>query len=192
MSIGRKKQLALDDLYDPLPEDSTKDLTDEFEQAWQKEKSSAKKPTIFRPILKIYAKRIVLNCFFIFFQEMLKIIQPFLISLVLKYFNDQIKLEEVVIYACIIAVAAIIGGILHHPYYLNTGHYGIKLRLICSSLVYRKVIQLILITESHSNHLIHIIESIQITWFSLLNQFESIDSYNWSFLIHLILITESI
>lgn len=76
---------------------------------------------------------------------MLKIIQPYLISLVLQYFNGQIELKRVMIYAVVISVLAVIGSVLHHPYYLNTGRYGIRLRLICSTLIYRKVTFLLLL-----------------------------------------------
>lgn len=72
----------------------------------------------------------------------MKIFQPLLITLVLKYFNGSIGLNEALIYAAIISIFASVGGILHHPYYYFSTKYGMQVRLACSGLIYRKVLRL--------------------------------------------------
>lgn len=71
----------------------------------------------------------------------MKIIQPLLITLILKYFNGSIQLNEALIYAGIISVFVSIGGILHHPYYYFSSKYGMQVRLACSGLIYRKILR---------------------------------------------------
>lgn len=72
-------------------------------------------------------------------QEMTKIVQPLFISMVLVYFNGGIERKEALMYGLIISVCAIIGGVLHHPYYFNSWRIGMKIRVACSGLMYRKV-----------------------------------------------------
>ena len=72
----------------------------------------------------------------------MKIFQPLLITLILKYFNGSIELNEALIYAAIISIFASIGGILHHPYYYFSTKFGMQVRLACSGLIYRKILRM--------------------------------------------------
>lgn len=71
----------------------------------------------------------------------MKIFQPLLIAMILKYFNGSIELNEALIYAGVIAIFASVGGILHHPYYYFSTKYGMQVRLACSGLIYRKILR---------------------------------------------------
>lgn len=56
------------------------------------------------------------------------------------------QLQETIIYAIVISLCSVVVGILHHPYYLNACRYGMRLRIACSGLIYRKVLRLSLKT----------------------------------------------
>ncbi len=62
--------------------------------------------------------------------------------MVLVYFNGGIEREEALIYGSVISVCAVIGGILHHPYYFNSWRIGMKIRVAASGLMYRKIFRL--------------------------------------------------
>ena len=83
----------------------------------------------------------------------MKIIQPLLIALILKYFNGSIELNEALVYASFIGVFAMIGGLLHHPYYFISGRYGLGAKLGLSGLIYRKVSYQTSIQVNSSDHL---------------------------------------
>ncbi|CAF0837577.1 unnamed protein product [Brachionus calyciflorus] len=146
LSLGRKKQLQLSDLYSPISDDEAEKLTLDLEKEWDKEKKKSSKPSLNRALTRWYRKKAILNALFIIFQEIIKIIQPLFISIVLRYFNNTMELTEALIYAGVISVCAIIVGILHHPYYLNACRYGMRLRIACSGLIYKKVLRLSLKT----------------------------------------------
>lgn len=92
--------------------------------------------------MSIYGWQLLFNSFFIIFEELTKIIQPLFISMVLVYFHGGIERREAIMYGCIISVCALIGGVLHHPYYFNSWRIGMKIRVACSGLMYRKVSQI--------------------------------------------------
>nr|QUF59454.1 ATP-binding cassette transporter Abcc4-1 [Brachionus angularis] len=142
LSLGRKKQLQLSDLYSPISEDEATVLTDELEKEWNKELRNSTKPSLSRAMIRWYRTRAILNSLFIIFQEIIKIIQPYFIAIILRYFNGTMGLSETLIYAGVISICAIIVGILHHPYYLNACRYGMRLRIGCSGLIYRKILKL--------------------------------------------------
>ncbi len=93
---------------------------------------------------------------------MIKIVQPLLIAQILKYFNGEVKkIEYALIYAGVISVCAIFVGILHHPYYLNACRYGMRLRVACSGLIYRKALKLSLksLDSKSSGDIINLLSS---------------------------------
>lgn len=61
---------------------------------------------------------------------------------ILKYFSGTIELSEAIIYTVAIGLVAVLISTLHHPYYFNTYGWGIKCRVACSGLVYRKALNL--------------------------------------------------
>nr|UOU03341.1 ATP-binding cassette subfamily C4-1-2 [Brachionus rubens] len=146
LSMGRKKQLQLSDVYSPVTEDEAEKLTNDLEKEWNNEVKNSSKPSLGRAIARWYRKKAFYNALFIIFQEIIKIIQPLFISIFLRYFNGTMGLTEALIYGGVISICAIIVGILHHPYYFNACRYGMRLRLACSGLIYKKVLKLSLKT----------------------------------------------
>ncbi len=109
-------------------------------RAWEKEiKKRKEKASLLRTIISLYGWPLFFNSLFIIVEELTKIIQPLFISMVLVYFNGGIERREALIYGCIISLCAIVGGVLHHPYYFNSWRIGMKIRVACSGLMYRKV-----------------------------------------------------
>ena len=69
--------------------------------------------------------------------------QPFVISYVLKYFEGTIGIIEAIEYGAILCIGTFIVTIIHHPLFLCNNIIGLKLRLSCSGLIYKKVLQFI-------------------------------------------------
>lgn len=89
------------------------------------------------------------HCFqstFIRFQlVVLRVLQPILQEWIIKYFNgepdtsDSISKNDVLIYSACLIINLVITVILMHHITLVTQEIGMRVRVACSSLVYRKV-----------------------------------------------------
>lgn len=66
-------------------------------------------------------------------------IKPILIGKILGYFDGTLKFQEAMIYTSLLAFLIVINGIIHHPYFLGVQQYGMKMRIACSGIIYKKV-----------------------------------------------------
>lgn len=71
--------------------------------------------------------------------------QPFIISSMVGYFKGDIDLITAIEYGLLLVLGVFINTIVHHPMFLCNNIIGLKLRLSCSGLIYKKVILFILI-----------------------------------------------
>ena len=67
------------------------------------------------------------------------VLQPILTSELLKYFNGEIDFNLAIIYGTCICLNVFVIWFVHHPYSINCSRYGMRLRIACCGLVYRKV-----------------------------------------------------
>ena len=65
--------------------------------------------------------------------------QPFIISALLQYFQGDADLIHALEYATLLCLGVIINTTVHHPLFLANNLIGLKLRLSCSGLIYKKV-----------------------------------------------------
>ncbi len=65
--------------------------------------------------------------------------QPFIISAILGYFKDEIDLITALLYALLLTIGICINTLTHHPLFLTNNLIGMKMRLACSGLIYKKV-----------------------------------------------------
>lgn len=138
-------------MYNPVPDEEAKHLTDQLEREWNNELKKLKKcqdkkrphkPSLLKALVRINFWRVFLNSLLIFVEELLAIIQPILTSELLKYFNGEINFNQAIIYGTCISLSVFIIWLVHHPYSINCQRYGMRLRIACSGLVYRKTLML--------------------------------------------------
>jgi hypothetical protein len=77
--------------------------------------------------------------FVIFYQELVKLLQPLLIAQILKYFSGEMELWEACIYGGAISLCSLLVGYMYHPLYMYLFKFVVRLRVACSGLIYRKV-----------------------------------------------------
>ncbi|XP_072376028.1 ATP-binding cassette sub-family C member 4-like, partial [Diabrotica undecimpunctata] len=73
------------------------------------------------------------------------IIQPLLLRRLLAYYSPQgepVSIEEAYYFATGIVLCSLISVLLVHPYMLAVCHIGMKMRIACCSLIYRKALRL--------------------------------------------------
>ena len=67
---------------------------------------------------------------------------PFLISFILQYFDDTIDLQRALIYGSLLCLCTMLNAVIHHPYFLRVILMGMKIRIACSGLIYKKLFKL--------------------------------------------------
>jgi hypothetical protein len=65
--------------------------------------------------------------------------EPFMINGIISYFDGTSNLKSALIYAFLLCFIIIIGDLIHHPFFLSVQKLGLKLRLSCTGLIYKKV-----------------------------------------------------
>jgi len=72
-----------------------------------------------------------------------RMFQPILIGRLLLYFNTEgqktTDLEHAYIYATCITISTLVSMILFHMPQVDMIHYGMKMRIACCSIIFRKV-----------------------------------------------------
>ncbi|XP_049855335.1 ATP-binding cassette sub-family C member 4-like [Schistocerca gregaria] len=158
-----KGDLTEDDLFDRLDEDATDKLGDRLQKAWDEERATAKqkgiKPSLAKAIFRTFWLRYfiygVVNLFdqLIFSKEMLsvfycplcyRITQPYLLGLTIQYFSPDSKItdQEAYIYASLLVSINFLKLFCYHHYNMLTTYIGMRIRVACCSLLYRKVLRI--------------------------------------------------
>ncbi|CAG9827192.1 unnamed protein product [Diabrotica balteata] len=142
---GYRRELTEDDMYSHRKiHDSTR-LGDQLEKLWTKETLHAKSPSLLRCILRTYSIQLIGLSLCILTSECLKILQPLFITKLMRLYQS-VDFEEnkndIYIYALLVVGIAFINIIITHFYNFRNAELGMKMRIACSSLMYRKALKL--------------------------------------------------
>ncbi|XP_063908432.1 probable multidrug resistance-associated protein lethal(2)03659 isoform X2 [Zophobas morio] len=141
-----KRELNEDDLFEPLDEHKASLLGTKLEQAWKEENVKHKQYGLHIALLKVFGSRFMLFGFLRLFDEvMMEIVPPFCIGRLLSYYegtNSDVSETEAYLQALAIALCLILNALLTHPPYMGLMHLTMKMRIACSSLIYRKMLKL--------------------------------------------------
>ncbi|KAJ0181224.1 hypothetical protein K1T71_003309 [Dendrolimus kikuchii] len=144
-----KKEMEENDLYEPLEEHSSGPLGDKFARLWDEEVARAggkRKPSLLRVIMRAYAMRSMLYGFVLLFMECgIRIAQPVFLGKLVEYYSpghNNIKTNEAYIYAAAVVLCSALNVFFVHPYMMAILHMGMKFRVACCSLIYRKSLRL--------------------------------------------------
>ncbi|RZC41834.1 ABC tran domain containing protein, partial [Asbolus verrucosus] len=143
---GYEKQLTEDDLYGPLKEHESKKLGDIIEAAWDTEIKTHKDPSLWRILRKVFGLEFVIyGLILIPIELVFRMSQPLLVGKLLKYYapnQTKISKNEAYLYASLIVLMTFFYVLVGHTYALGVSHLGMKIRVACSSLIYRKSLKL--------------------------------------------------
>ncbi|XP_068628290.1 probable multidrug resistance-associated protein lethal(2)03659 [Battus philenor] len=146
---GLKKEMAEQDLFEPLEEHASSPLGDKFARLWEEEVASAgakRTPSLLRVILKAYAARCMLYGFVLLFMECgIRIAQPVFLGKLIEYYGPEkgtMKPKDAYLYAGAVILCSALNVFVVHPYMMAILHMGMKFRVACCSLIYRKSLRL--------------------------------------------------
>nr|APD26522.1 ATP-binding cassette transporter subfamily C member 4 X4 protein [Brachionus koreanus] len=138
LSLGKERPLKEEDLYSPIADEESKNLTDQLEREWSKELKK-QKPNLFKAMFRIHFWNLIAMTFLLAVEEFTKMSFPLLISQILRYFEGSTSFKDALTYATYIAIGVTVNCVVHHPYFLELTRIGMKLRLASSGLLYKKV-----------------------------------------------------
>ncbi|CAH0722626.1 unnamed protein product, partial [Brenthis ino] len=146
---GLKNELEECELYEPLEEHASGPLGDKFARLWEEEVASAegkRTPSLLRVILRAYAARCMLYGFVLFLMECgIRIAQPVFLGWLVEYYSPgqhTVERKDAYIYAAAVVLCSAINVFVVHPYMMAILHMGMKFRVACCSLIYRKSLRL--------------------------------------------------
>ncbi|XP_046392416.1 ATP-binding cassette sub-family C member 4-like [Ischnura elegans] len=146
---GYKKDLEAEDLYNPLPEHKSDYLGDKLAKNWEKEiaKFKCKKgtPSFMKAIFATFGPQYMLfGLIFACMELTVRIGQPLFLGKLISYFNpgSEISKESAYWHAGGVVLCSGIAIYVSHPYMISAMHIGMKVRVACCSLIYRKALRL--------------------------------------------------
>ncbi|KAG5324835.1 MRP4 protein, partial [Pseudoatta argentina] len=166
--ISFKRNLEESDIYRPIKADESEKLTDHLEKYWNRELDKLKnleyvvgkngqkvplkkesRPKLYKAVYKTFWLPYFIIGICSFIQcSVVRVMVPILQSWIIKYFiNDpnakhKISTNEVMIYIIFLVITNAIGIMLLHHTIMQSLHVGMRIRIACSSLLYRKLLRL--------------------------------------------------
>ncbi|KAG5307336.1 MRP4 protein, partial [Acromyrmex insinuator] len=165
---GSKRDLEESDIYRPIKEDESQKITDHLEKYWNCEldklknleytlgkdgqKVSLKKnvrPRLYKAIFKVFWLPYMTIGICVFIQcSVIRVAIPIIQSWIVNYFSKnsnlkyKIEKNEVLLYVVFMVLCSFISVLMMHHTILQSLHIGMKIRVCCSSLLYRKLLRL--------------------------------------------------
>ncbi|XP_075236831.1 putative multidrug resistance-associated protein lethal(2)03659 isoform X2 [Lycorma delicatula] len=160
--VGYKRELEVTDLYSPLYEHRSDVLGDKFESMWNEEKAKAliknHDPSLLCVISRIFGCDIMFHGLVLVCLELfVRTSQPLFLGRLIRYFTQQqiksdeekfvsagdlITLKQAYWYASGVILCSVIYVLIFHSYMMSVYHIGMKIRVGCCSLIYRKALRL--------------------------------------------------
>ncbi|XP_052748998.1 probable multidrug resistance-associated protein lethal(2)03659 [Galleria mellonella] len=146
---GRKGQLSISNVYRCTPEHRATPRGDVMYEKWSKELKKGdkgKKPSLLRTIIKIHGLPFILgNALFACFESGTRLLIPVCLERLINYFSPThagISDSHAYMYAAGVVGLMALNAAMLHPMLLWLLEMALKIRVACSSLIYRKLLRL--------------------------------------------------
>ncbi|XP_051154775.1 ATP-binding cassette sub-family C member 4-like [Leptopilina boulardi] len=148
--IGCKRELEQTDLFSPLDSHASQIIGDKLEKQWQYDSNKCKKgkkktkPKLWKSLAKCFGTNIIVVGIVQFILEfILTIPQPIILGKILQYFNGTgtVTKTEAYYWAGLFTFLFALRSPFFHLSVHSMLHLGMKIRVSCCSLIYRKVLR---------------------------------------------------
>ncbi|XP_033209998.1 probable multidrug resistance-associated protein lethal(2)03659 isoform X2 [Belonocnema kinseyi] len=170
--LGYQRDLEVTDLYKPLKEHTSNILGEKITSVWEEEfrrlnKSQLpgtqkqenekgkrktaeggptyKEPSLMRVLIKCFGAKVAMYGIFLAIMEiLLRVMQPLFLGRLLRFYqtDNLVTYEEAYLYALGVIMCSAVNIFVIHPYMMAILHMGMKMRIACCSLIYRKALRL--------------------------------------------------
>ncbi|XP_054723461.1 ATP-binding cassette sub-family C member 4-like isoform X2 [Uloborus diversus] len=145
---GTKGNLKLTDIYDSPDVDSSEKIGETMQKEWEKELKKIKDgehPSLFKATIRSFGFLYCLNGIFTLIEEcFIHVLQPILLGYLIKHFArmEVLEKEDLILYTAGVCLLAAMFVFTHHRYFFWAQRIGMRLRIACCTLVYRKALKL--------------------------------------------------
>ncbi|CAH1987635.1 unnamed protein product [Acanthoscelides obtectus] len=146
---GFKRDLEESDLTETYSKHKSDYLGNKMESYWKAEEERAcrkqKKPSLQRVLIKAFGWELMFYGIVLFLSEAIRIAQPIVLGQLISFYTpgqQEITQEEAYYYAAGVVLCSLMNILIAHPYMMGMLHLGMKLRVACCSLIYRKSLKL--------------------------------------------------
>ncbi|XP_067118442.1 ATP-binding cassette sub-family C member 4-like isoform X1 [Centruroides vittatus] len=141
---GYKTELEVNDLYQNPKTDCSEKLGDRLQKQWDKELKK-KHPSLLKAVIRTFGCLYFLHASLILVEEcIIRVCQPYLLGVIVDYYANKNKEKEFDSYLsaggiCLLAVCFVF---THHVYFFGAQRIGMRIRIACCSIIYRKALKL--------------------------------------------------
>lgn len=145
---GSKQPLVAEDLYAILDGEQTETVTDALESEWEKEMSEAeqqgKDPSFLSALRRTFGVGYSLLGLVALVRDILKIAGPIFLGQLVRYFveDSPISTRDAYLYAIGLSLCSLTSSLFNAPFTFMSQVYGMRIRVACTGLVYRKSLKL--------------------------------------------------
>ncbi|CAG9854243.1 unnamed protein product [Phyllotreta striolata] len=142
---GYKRELTEDDMYRHRKAHDSGDLGKTLERRWLKHLKNNKKPSFAMVLLRTFIWEVLLLNILAVTTEAIRMLQPFLISALIKTYevdNKSDNKNHAYYYSALIVCTQFMNVILIHKFNLAIMQVGMKVRVASCSVIYRKSLRL--------------------------------------------------
>ncbi|CAG9823622.1 unnamed protein product [Phaedon cochleariae] len=143
------RDLDESDLTETLTEHKSSILGNKMEIYWkaEEERAAARKtePSLQRVLIKVFGWEFLFYGIVLSLSEAIRIAQPMVLGLLIAFYTPgqtDITQGDAYYYAGGVVLCSLINIMCAHPYMLGVLHLGMKMRVACCSLIYRKSLRL--------------------------------------------------
>ncbi|XP_035824676.1 multidrug resistance-associated protein 4 isoform X2 [Aplysia californica] len=148
--LGFKNQLTSVNICDVSKEDKSSGLEAKLDRCWKEEldkfsSSEGHAASLFVAVLKAFKWQLIFPGALIFFLEVTKLIQPYLIGRLVSYFNDDDgAVDSGTAYGigAGLGLTAVLQAILNPTYFFIMQHVAMRMKVAVGALIYKKVLSL--------------------------------------------------
>ncbi|XP_043286728.1 probable multidrug resistance-associated protein lethal(2)03659 [Venturia canescens] len=170
--VGYRRDLEIEDLTRPLKEHKSSILGEKISTAWETElqkiektetsrsnqnvtseyteggkasvNSKKRQPSLMRVLIKVFGLKIILYGIALAIMEiLLRVLQPLFLGRLLQYYSGENPSSlDAYLFAGGVVLCSAVNIFVMHPYMMAILHMGMKMRVACCSLIYRKALKL--------------------------------------------------
>nr|KAH0807352.1 hypothetical protein GEV33_015439 [Tenebrio molitor] len=141
---GGSQDFTEDDLSAPLDSHESKKLADKMELAWLEEEKR-KIPSLGRVLQSLFGTEFATYpMFFLPLHIGFMLIRPYVLKKLLRYYSSKendVTLQRAYTYAGLLVFGTFADLIAYHWYMMGLSALGMKIRIACCSLIYRKCLK---------------------------------------------------
>ncbi|XP_059612038.1 ATP-binding cassette sub-family C member 4-like isoform X2 [Phlebotomus argentipes] len=162
--LGLKRPIDEDDIYATLKNHKSSLLEEQFTRLWSDEQKN-KHPRFLTVILKCFGAKIFgFGIIYTSLDTLMRVFQPLCLGGLVRYFapgQTEITRNEAFHYAAGIVICSLVPVITFHPFILYIFQIGMKIRLACCALIYKKSLQLTksVMEDGLSGHVINLMSN---------------------------------